>query len=293
MDFLFRLLPPARWRLLCMALLVVALFCSISSYAEDSLVYQNAAAICLALAIGGTLGFWRCPRCRRILPLKNMMYIKECPNCADGTELIPLDVTATYECSSKDCGFRLQRSQIGNPFGDYQYVCYRNSPPRALKRKKGTDGEVSYQCDKRCALLNCQKVRTAVANNKKITCETLALLKKNYNTPIADLVNACANCESPICSGCDFSIDVDGTDNFTGKKSSACIGCREASCKPYVVTPGGECPRCKGKLVCSTPTTFDSFAKFIWNFKTGFVRNFETSCERIERIVETLGNKGR
>ena len=81
MDFLFRLLPPARWRLLCMALLVVALFCSISSYAEDSLQYQNAAAVCLALSVGGTLGFWRCPRCRRILPLKNMMYIKECPKC--------------------------------------------------------------------------------------------------------------------------------------------------------------------------------------------------------------------
>ena len=39
------------------------------------------AAICLALAIGGTMGFWRCPRCRRILPLKNMMYLKECPKC--------------------------------------------------------------------------------------------------------------------------------------------------------------------------------------------------------------------
>ena len=81
MDFLFRLLPPARWRILCMALLIVALFCCLSSYTDDSVVYQNAAAICLALAIGGTLGFWRCPRCRRVLPLKNMMYLKECPKC--------------------------------------------------------------------------------------------------------------------------------------------------------------------------------------------------------------------
>ena len=64
-----------------MALLIVALFCCLSSYTDDSVVYQNAAAICLALAIGGTMGFWRCPRCRRILPLKNMMYLKEFPKC--------------------------------------------------------------------------------------------------------------------------------------------------------------------------------------------------------------------
>ena len=81
MDFLFRLLPPARWRILCMTLLVVALMCCVSSYLEGSRVYENVAAVCLALAIGGTLGFWRCPRCRRILPLKNMMYLKECPKC--------------------------------------------------------------------------------------------------------------------------------------------------------------------------------------------------------------------
>ena len=51
MDFLFRLLPPARWRILCMALLIVALFCCLSSYTDDSVVYQNAAAICLALCL--------------------------------------------------------------------------------------------------------------------------------------------------------------------------------------------------------------------------------------------------
>lgn len=81
MDFLFRLLPPARWRLLCLALLVVTILCCISSYMYDSLFYQNLGAACIALAIGGTMGFWRCPRCRRILPLKNMLYLKECPKC--------------------------------------------------------------------------------------------------------------------------------------------------------------------------------------------------------------------
>ena len=81
MDFLFRILPPARWRIICMALLVAALMCSISTYTDSNPIYENAAAICLALAIGGTFGFWRCPRCRRVLPLKNMMYLKECPTC--------------------------------------------------------------------------------------------------------------------------------------------------------------------------------------------------------------------
>ena len=81
MDFLFRLMPPARWRILCMILLVAALMCCLSSYMLDSRAYENAAAVCLALAVGGTMGFWRCPRCRRILPLKNMMYLKECPKC--------------------------------------------------------------------------------------------------------------------------------------------------------------------------------------------------------------------
>lgn len=81
MEFLFRLLPPARWRLLCMSLLVVSLLFVFVSYATDSLFYQNVAVVCLALAVGGTIAFWRCPRCRRVLPLKNMMYIKECPKC--------------------------------------------------------------------------------------------------------------------------------------------------------------------------------------------------------------------
>ena len=230
----------------------------------------------------------KCPECGSIyLCIED---ITECPNCL-GVELIPLDVTATYECSSRTCGFRLQRSQVGNPFGDYQYVCDRNTPVRALKRTKLGD-EVAYQCDKRCALMNCRKIRSA--RSRGVECKALDLLERNYNVYIADLVNACANCESRICKGCDFSIDVDGTDNFTGRKGEiSCIGCREASCKPYVVKPGGECPSCKSKLVSSTPTTFDSFAKFIWNFKTGFVRNFETSCDRIEKIVETLGNKDR
>jgi hypothetical protein len=99
----------------------------------------------------------KCPECGSIyLCIEDMT---ECPGCL-GVELIPLDVTATYECSSKTCGFRLQRSQVGNPFGDYQYVCDRNSPVRALKRTKVGD-EVAYQCDKRCALMNCRKLRSA------------------------------------------------------------------------------------------------------------------------------------
>ena len=81
MDFLFRMIPPARWRIICMTLLGAALLCSVTSYLQASSIYENAAAVCLALAIGGTLGFWRCPRCRRVLPLKNMMYLKECPQC--------------------------------------------------------------------------------------------------------------------------------------------------------------------------------------------------------------------
>ena len=64
-----------------MALLIVTIMCCVCSYIYDSLLYQNIGAVCIALAIGGTLGFWRCPRCRRILPLKNMMYLEKCPKC--------------------------------------------------------------------------------------------------------------------------------------------------------------------------------------------------------------------
>ncbi|MBQ8374578.1 MAG: hypothetical protein IJX98_03255 [Clostridia bacterium] len=228
----------------------------------------------------------KCPECGAIyLCIEDM---QECPNCL-GVELIPLEITATYECSSKTCNFRLQRSTIGNPFGDYQYVCNRDSRLRALKRTMRGD-EVTYQCDKRCALLHCRKIRNA--RSRGVECKALDLVEKNYNVYIADLVNACANCENHICGGCDFAIDVDGRDNFTGKKTdNACIGCREAPCKPYTVKPGGECPTCGNKLVCNMPTTFDAFAKFIWNFGNGFVRNFRTSCDRIEKIVMTLGNK--
>jgi len=81
MDFLSRLIPPARWRLMCLVLLVISVLCCLTSYVVNSAFYQNAAVVCLALAVGGTFSFWRCPRCRRVLPLMNMMYLKECPKC--------------------------------------------------------------------------------------------------------------------------------------------------------------------------------------------------------------------
>ena len=49
MDFLFRLLPPARWRILCMTLLIAALFCCLFSYTEDSATYENAVQTISAL----------------------------------------------------------------------------------------------------------------------------------------------------------------------------------------------------------------------------------------------------
>ena len=81
MDFLYRLMPPARWRILCVALFVVAVVLCCMSYGDDTLVFQNATIITLAVAIGGILLFWRCPRCRTRLPLMNMMHIKQCPHC--------------------------------------------------------------------------------------------------------------------------------------------------------------------------------------------------------------------
>ncbi len=81
MDFIFRLLPPARWRIICMALMVVGIMLCLMTYSDDSTVFQTAVIVDLALAIGGTAAFWRCPRCRRMLPLRNMMYIKQCSHC--------------------------------------------------------------------------------------------------------------------------------------------------------------------------------------------------------------------
>lgn len=81
MDNISRLMPPARWRIVCVALLVAAIIFSILSYVDASPVMQNGAIISLVLAVCGTLGFWRCPRCRKLLPLVNMMNLKQCPRC--------------------------------------------------------------------------------------------------------------------------------------------------------------------------------------------------------------------
>lgn len=81
MDFLFRLIPPARWRLILMAVLVFTIVLCFLSYSSDSQEMQNAAIILLATAVGGNFAFWRCPRCRRTLPWKDMMHLERCPHC--------------------------------------------------------------------------------------------------------------------------------------------------------------------------------------------------------------------
>ena len=81
MDFIFRLMPPARWRIVCMALLVTSVVLCCMSYSDDNLTLQTATLVTLIMAVFGTAFFWRCPRCRRMLPLKNMMNIKRCESC--------------------------------------------------------------------------------------------------------------------------------------------------------------------------------------------------------------------
>jgi len=81
MDFLHRLLPPARWRTLCLALLIVGICLCFMAYTEDSPALQNGAYVVVALAVLGNFAFWRCPRCRKTLPMKDMMHIDRCPYC--------------------------------------------------------------------------------------------------------------------------------------------------------------------------------------------------------------------
>lgn len=81
MDFIFRMITPTRWRIMCLVLLVLAILCCVTSYIYDSVVFQNGGVLCLALAVGGTIGFWRCPRCRRVLPVNNMIGVEKCPKC--------------------------------------------------------------------------------------------------------------------------------------------------------------------------------------------------------------------
>lgn len=81
MDFLHRILPPARFRLLCMAMLVLTIVMCLMAYATELKTFQTAAVVCLALAVGGVFAFWRCPRCRRVLPVVDMLHVKKCPHC--------------------------------------------------------------------------------------------------------------------------------------------------------------------------------------------------------------------
>ncbi len=82
MDTLARLIPPARWRNICMALLIFTLVLIVLAYATGEKAFENASILCLAAAVGGTMGLWRCPRCRRILPLMDMMHRERCPKCS-------------------------------------------------------------------------------------------------------------------------------------------------------------------------------------------------------------------
>lgn len=81
MDFLYRLLPPARWRLLCLALLVISIALILLHSGLDDIRLYTAALICLAVAFGGNFAFWRCPRCHRALPWKDMLHVERCPHC--------------------------------------------------------------------------------------------------------------------------------------------------------------------------------------------------------------------
>ena len=81
MDFLNKLMPPARWRIVCVALMVVGIVLCLMSYTNDSPEIASAIIVDLGVCVCGTAAFWRCPRCRRLLPLRNMMYLKQCPDC--------------------------------------------------------------------------------------------------------------------------------------------------------------------------------------------------------------------
>ena len=80
MDF-SKLMPPARWRLLCMALMVLAVVLLVLSSMFNVKVYEQGAMVAVVLVVLGIALFWRCPRCKSRLPLHDMMHLDRCPHC--------------------------------------------------------------------------------------------------------------------------------------------------------------------------------------------------------------------
>lgn len=215
----------------------------------------------------------RCADCEMVvLSLDNS---SACPNCQGA--LHDLENTTDYSCNQ--CDFTLKRTKIGN---SYAYVC----PERGGKPLVGTAGESNrglYRCDKKCLLQHCSMIT-------QDNCEVMRMLQKNYNCDINKLYMTCHICTqsgSNACPNCSLNTGFE-------KCVKKCPTPSNLRCAPYSVTAaaGADCPQCKparrgGKLVANTPTTFDSFAKFIWTLND-FVKNFEFESGKIYEILETL-----
>ena len=82
-------LPPLKWRslsLICTLIEIAALFLCMFCLSPDALFYKIVLSILLTLAFANALSclvFWRCPECRRILPIDRMWMIHSCPFCGE------------------------------------------------------------------------------------------------------------------------------------------------------------------------------------------------------------------
>lgn len=76
-----RIMSPAKSRVLCVVLMILAIVLCIVAGVTQRVEFQNGAIAAVVASVAILLMFWRCPRCRRLLPLKNMMHISNCPHC--------------------------------------------------------------------------------------------------------------------------------------------------------------------------------------------------------------------
>ncbi|MDR3317850.1 MAG: hypothetical protein LBS99_00235 [Clostridiales bacterium] len=222
----------------------------------------------------------RCPECHKIILCLDDQT--DCPDCS--AKLQVLHNTTDYSCSRPACSFVLKRQALHDATGDYAYVCYQKG--RKLTQS-GSDG-AEYMCNKLCVLQHCGRLNE----------ENCQVLKKQASaSPTSDInklrmiCHTCRGAKKERCDYCSMDIDAVGYDSAGAHHGGSCCKCpyKKQNCRPYSVSFAGDCPVCGSPLKANTPTTFDSFAKFIWN-QDGFVDNFEFESEKIREIVETLRN---
>lgn len=78
-------MKPRKWRILCCILFILALVCAgVNMLLDIPDPYYILEGLLIILVLGifvSCILFWRCPKCKKLLPLFRFYAINACPFC--------------------------------------------------------------------------------------------------------------------------------------------------------------------------------------------------------------------